>query len=324
MFNVLRKEPPTSKLYVSQGRLSHKFDFDQPPSKKKPFSTILNQPFTHSAHIVLPAELYESVWKDVSNKLQTLEYSRVIMPLSALLEGDFFNTYIKSGAPGGHDVIRSLTASAIDLNLRSPSMLHGKKGFERIVWAFKNVLDSAVTWLFYDFEVKPDGSTTTTRATDHVGLPVVGTETAPLAKHHPVAKKCEPFPTLTASVKIPESINGRSAPWPPTELEDCAVEMDEWLNLVMLQSPRIRQNDHIDPYLCRYATPSEDSSEVGSLLALNGVSPIGQRPFLVASKPSLYTLRTRLHGLKRSLSMSLTAPNLSSSWMTRRTFSRVE
>lgn len=42
-------------------------------------------------------------------------------------------------------------------------MLHGKKGFERIVWAFKNVLVSAVTWLFYDFEVKPDGSTTTTR-----------------------------------------------------------------------------------------------------------------------------------------------------------------
>lgn len=42
-------------------------------------------------------------------------------------------------------------------------MLHGKKGFERIVWAFKNVLDSAVTWLFYDFEVKPDGSNTTTR-----------------------------------------------------------------------------------------------------------------------------------------------------------------
>lgn len=33
-------------------------------------------------------------------------------------------------------------------------MLHGKKGFERIVWAFKNVLNSSVTWLFYDFESK--------------------------------------------------------------------------------------------------------------------------------------------------------------------------
>lgn len=105
-------------------------------------------------------------------------------------------------------------------------------------------------------------------ATDHVRLPVIGTETAPLAKHHPVAKKCEPIPTVTAPINIPESINGRSAPWTPTELEDRAVEMDEWLNLVMLQSPRIRQNDHIDPYLCRYAKPSERSSEVGSLVCL--------------------------------------------------------
>ncbi len=31
-------------------------------------------------------------------------------------------------------------------------MLHGKKGFERVVWAFKNVLNKSVTWLFYDFD----------------------------------------------------------------------------------------------------------------------------------------------------------------------------
>ena len=31
-------------------------------------------------------------------------------------------------------------------------MIHGKKGFERIVWAFKNVLNDAVMWLFYDHE----------------------------------------------------------------------------------------------------------------------------------------------------------------------------
>ena len=47
---------------------------------------------------------------------------------------------------------------AIDLNLRSPSMVHGKKGFERIIWAFKNVLNNAVTWLFYNFDAKQDAS----------------------------------------------------------------------------------------------------------------------------------------------------------------------
>ena len=33
-------------------------------------------------------------------------------------------------------------------------MLHGKKGFERVVWAFKNVLTDAVTWLFHDLSAK--------------------------------------------------------------------------------------------------------------------------------------------------------------------------
>lgn len=54
---------------------------------------------------------------------------------------------------------RSIQSSAykdsvteVVINLRLPSMLHGKKGFERIVWAFKNVLNHSVTWLFHDFE----------------------------------------------------------------------------------------------------------------------------------------------------------------------------
>ena len=40
--------------------------------------------------------------------------------------------------------------AAIELDLRQPSMVRGKKGFDRIVWAFKNVLTDVVTWLFYD------------------------------------------------------------------------------------------------------------------------------------------------------------------------------
>ena len=35
-------------------------------------------------------------------------------------------------------------------------MLHGKKGFERIVWAFRNVLNHSVTWLFHDFNANPN------------------------------------------------------------------------------------------------------------------------------------------------------------------------
>lgn len=46
---------------------------------------------------------------------------------------------------------------AVEIDLRQPSMLHGKKGFERIVWAFKNVLNRSVTWLFHDFEEPSNG-----------------------------------------------------------------------------------------------------------------------------------------------------------------------
>ncbi len=44
----------------------------------------------------------------------------------------------------------------VEINLRLPSMLHGKKGFDRIVYAFKNVLTTPVTWLFTN--LRPEGT----------------------------------------------------------------------------------------------------------------------------------------------------------------------
>lgn len=37
------------------------------------------------------------IWKDVEAKISDIQYSRVIMSLSELLEGEFFNKYIKTG-----------------------------------------------------------------------------------------------------------------------------------------------------------------------------------------------------------------------------------
>ena len=37
------------------------------------------------------------VWKDVEAKISNIHYSRVIMSLSEILEGEFFNKYIKIG-----------------------------------------------------------------------------------------------------------------------------------------------------------------------------------------------------------------------------------
>ena len=47
-----------------------------------------------------------------------------------------------------------LTVKVVEINLRLPSMLHGKKGFDRMIYAFKNVLTKPVTWLFADLRAQ--------------------------------------------------------------------------------------------------------------------------------------------------------------------------
>lgn len=42
----------------------------------------------------------------------------------------------------------------VEINLHLSSMVHGKRGFDRIVYAFKNVLTNPVTWLFTDLQAQ--------------------------------------------------------------------------------------------------------------------------------------------------------------------------
>jgi len=48
MSNLLNPESPSSKCFISTGTLPRFIDPKQPPTKKKPFSTIMNQPFNHT------------------------------------------------------------------------------------------------------------------------------------------------------------------------------------------------------------------------------------------------------------------------------------
>ena len=45
----------------------------------------------------MPEALHAIVWKEIEKKIARVRYARVMMPLLALLERDFFNTYIKRG-----------------------------------------------------------------------------------------------------------------------------------------------------------------------------------------------------------------------------------
>lgn len=52
---------------------------------------------------MLPEELYGLIWQDVNSKISLLKYARVIMSLSEIIDGDFFNKYIKTGTTSSDD-----------------------------------------------------------------------------------------------------------------------------------------------------------------------------------------------------------------------------
>jgi ribonuclease P/MRP protein subunit RPP40 len=47
--------------------------------------------------LILPKKLYEVIENDIESRFPMPAFSRVILPLQALLEDDFFNEYIKKG-----------------------------------------------------------------------------------------------------------------------------------------------------------------------------------------------------------------------------------
>lgn len=118
---------------------------------------------------------------------------------------------------------------AVEINLRLPSMVRGKHGFERIVWAFKNVLNSRVAWLFCDLKGENDW-------------------TGPVAVHQPIIRKAEPKAEELSDIVVPafpKEIDPQDQETPATLLE--------WLSLTMCQSPRTRKDNEIGAYLSRYS-----------------------------------------------------------------------
>lgn len=54
--------------------------------------------YSNQTELILPEEIYDAVWASIERRVSAASrYARVIMPLSAIIEGDFFNKYIKIG-----------------------------------------------------------------------------------------------------------------------------------------------------------------------------------------------------------------------------------
>lgn len=160
----------------------------------------------------------------------------------------------------------------MEIDLRQPSMLHGKKGFERIVWAFKNVLNHAVTWLFFDVGEKTkdlEKESVSSGANRHpsgdAGLPAStdSSTVLPILKHHPITMTCVPEKRELKSLLVPSmKVFPEGDLSLPMDLAEETLELKEWLDLISLNSPRIENEDTIDPFLCRYAMPYGDRAAV--------------------------------------------------------------
>ncbi|KAJ1334225.1 ribonuclease P subunit [Microdochium nivale] len=204
-------------------------------------------------------------------------YHRVIMTLGQVLEGDFFTEYIKLGnvimlsdgrldaddvftlkdgtlsmylaketyeraglvgKPYGVKGKRGLKPRwVVEYDLRKPSMLHGKKGFDRLVSACQHVLTKSTTWLFCSLSEAP--------------------EKDPLEKHFPVKYTSTPgivsgLKTKLPELKVPASMHSDSN---RLEFDEFSVDIYEWLSLIRLQSPRVAADDDVDRYISTYVPP---------------------------------------------------------------------
>lgn len=140
-------------------------------------------------------------------------------------------------------------------------MLHGKKGFERIVWAFKHVLNHSMTWLFYDFESNKDIVEGNGFVFSMVPNSVINhhPENRPVAKHHPFESTVVPHKKSTEQVLVPEISQVPTAA-SGEGFDEWATDYAEWIALVSLQSPRVLASDRIDPYLSRYRVDQSDTN----------------------------------------------------------------
>ncbi|KAI8962980.1 ribonuclease P 40kDa subunit [Daldinia sp. FL1419] len=217
--------------------------------------------------------------KLISDASRAPIFHKVIMTVGQILEGDFFTEYIKIGnimmlsegridsenvfslkegtltmyldketyeraglvgKPYGVKGKRGLKPRwIVQFDLRSPSMLHGKKGFDRLAYACKNVFNTPITWLFHNLYKTPTPD--------------------PLSRHYPVKytsypKMSEDIPTKVPSLKPPATILSSQS---KLDMDEFATDVYEWLSLVRLDSPRISVDDKIDSYLSSYTIPDD-------------------------------------------------------------------
>ncbi|KAF4962079.1 hypothetical protein FSARC_9813 [Fusarium sarcochroum] len=228
------------KCFVTYGAMGH-VDTKQAPHKGKPWTAIMSLDFIYKVDLILPAEAYDAAHEQLANAQKPPRYSKVVMSLGDILQGDFFTEYIKKG-----DVLmlsEGQTTAGTLFTLREGilTMYVDKETYERA-----------------GLSGKPYGS-----KGGRGSKPRWAPDPDPLQKFFPTAFTSIPNTSQNLSVLQPSlevgpeilADNDREA------LEYFATECYEWLSLVRLGSSRVKPQDSIDPYLSRYCVPGDAIKE---------------------------------------------------------------
>lgn len=280
MLDIHKPEPSSdTKTYFSHSLLPTYIDPTNTSTKKKPFTTFLAQPYTHTLDLVLPAEVWALVLPYLG-PLSGLVYARAHLKLSDVLDEAFLDAYIRNGSmvllsegrpdvdtrfavregvltiemprhvyesaglvgvpveDGGRKHQRMRWRVVVDLKLES--MREGKKGFERLRWAAREVLGESRRCLFWSGNPSFGES--------------VGGGREVLSRHAPEVFKLEPRVVKMEGIAVPKLDvpgNGLSGLY---DQED-ALALLEWLDMLSLGSSRVKDGSDMNSHLCRYDVP---------------------------------------------------------------------
>ncbi|KIW13387.1 hypothetical protein PV08_08575 [Exophiala spinifera] len=336
-------EGPSTKVHVTSGSLPPYISPSEAPTKKAPWRTVRNVGFVQTVTATLPEELYDIIWREIEASLAIHKYSKVIMKLEDVLQGDFFNGYIKrgnilmlsEGEPGVDEVfslrqgvlrlelaqevykraglqgvpIRSggrkhvKSRYVVENNLRLPSMLRGKKGFDRLLWAAKNVLNRSLCWLFVDLSPNKESEE----------------DQRPINAHHPNVQSLSPLIQTVRNVQFPLTLTAPIStfpgPRPPEEIQESIHDLFEFIDMLALASPRVQTTDSVDSFISGYRVPDPPESDKGSAPVSGTRSASVKVVTWAGLLPAQWTLDILCAIIKHSRAKDLSRLDRSAQWL---------
>lgn len=147
---------------------------------------------------------------------------------------------------------------AVEIDLRDPTMLHGKNGFERIVWSFTNILKDPVDFVFCDLIEAKSGTTPPCPILTSLG------SSPPNVNVQQVATSAVRVPSFYPP-KDTRIQGGGTSPVAEYQREvwrEWAIHVYEWLALASLgPADRIKAADNVDSYLSTYSVEQEEGKK---------------------------------------------------------------